>query len=107
MYFCALQHHSCYGNTAECIRPKGAESLHDIKDTKNSIKKNPPGGGLECGEAQFGFQRPRTSRSSTNVSSSDLPEVSITASALLYIAVRPARMRFRSSIASWLPFIGR
>lgn len=52
-------------------------------------------------------QRPRTSRMSRKDCSGVCPEVSMTASALLYIAVRLARMRFRSSIASWLPCMGR
>lgn len=52
-------------------------------------------------------QRARTSRMSRKDCSTVRPDVSMMASALLYIVVRPARMRFRSSIASWLPCMGR
>ncbi len=54
-------------------------------------------------------RRPRRRRhcsSSCRLCAIDLPEVSTIASALRYSSSRPARMRFRSSIASVLPAIG-
>lgn len=52
-------------------------------------------------------QRARTSRMSRKDCSTVRPDVSMMASALLYMVVRPARMRFKSSIASWFPCMGR
>src|SRR6185312_5877829 len=60
-----------------------------------------------CQPRRLGASATAACSSSLRLCATVLPDVSTIASALRYRSSRPARMRFRSSIASVLPAIGR